>query len=119
MRLTSQEVRIGKMKEEDIKTITDSIKEKLGEESSALIADDLGLLLTKNVEIQKELVEKEKTINDYKDKNEKLVLANGKLLQSVPMGIDNNSKTNDDNGSQEPFNFKSLFDEKGNFKKTL
>ena len=54
MRLTSQEVRIGKMKEEDIKTITDSIKEKLGEESSALIADDLGLLLTKNVEIQKE-----------------------------------------------------------------
>ena len=64
MRLTSQEVRIGKMKEEDIKTITDSIKEKLGEENSALIADDLGLLLTKNVEIQKELVEKDNTINE-------------------------------------------------------
>ena len=106
------------MKEEDIKQITDSIKNKLGEENSALIADDLGLLLTKNIEIQKELVDKENTINDYKDKNEKLVLANGKLLQSVPMGIDNNPKT-DDSSSSEPFNFKSLFDEKGNFKKTL
>ena len=106
------------MKEEDIKQITDSIKEKLGEENSALIADDLGLLLTKNIEVQKELVDKENTINDYKDKNEKLVLANGKLLQSVPMGIDNNSKT-DDSSSSEPFNFKSLFDEKGNFKNQL
>lgn len=106
------------MKEEDIKTITDSIKEKLGEENSALIADDLGLLLTKNVEIQKELVEKDNTINEYKDKNEKLILANGKLLQSVPMGIDS-SKNEDEPKSSEPFNFKSLFDEKGNFKKTL
>lgn len=106
------------MKEEDIKQITDSIKEKLGEENSALIADDLGLLLTKNIEVQKELVDKENTINDYKDKNEKLVLANGKLLQSVPMGIDNNSKT-DDSSYSEPFNFKSLFDEKGNFKNQL
>lgn len=106
------------MKEEDIKQITDSIKEKLGEENSALIADDLGLLLTKNIEVQKELVDKENTINDYKDKNEKLVLANGKLLQSVPMGIDNNPKI-DDLSSSEPFNFKSLFDEKGNFKKQL
>lgn len=107
------------MKEEDIKQITNSIKEKLGEENSALIADDLGLLLTKNIEVQKELVDKENTINDYKDKNEKLVLANGKLLQSVPMGIDNNSKTDDSSSSSEPFNFKSLFDEKGNFKKQL
>ena len=106
------------MKEEDIKQITDSIKEKLGEENSALIADDLGLLLTKNIEVQKELVDKENTINDYKDKNEKLVLANGKLLQSVPMGIDDNPKKEEQNPS-EPFNFKSLFDEKGNFKKQL
>ena len=62
-------------------------------------------------------MKKKNNINDYKDKNEKLVLANGKLLQSVPMGIDNNPKNNDDSSSSEPFNFKSLFDEKGNFKK--
>ena len=105
------------MNEEDLKVITESIKEKLGEENSAIISDDLGMLITKNTEVQSELSEREKQINDLKDKNEKLILANGKLLQQIPMGIDNQVK--EEPKSDEPFNFKSLFDEKGNFKSTL
>ncbi len=106
------------MKEEDIKQITNSIKEKLGEENSALIADDIGLLLSKKIKVQNQIKEKDSTINDYKDKNEKLVLANGRLLQQVPIGIDDNPKKEEQNPS-EPFNYESLFDEKGKLKRKL
>ena len=34
------------MKEKDMEALTQRIQEKLGEENSALIADDLGLLLS-------------------------------------------------------------------------
>ena len=62
------------MNEEEITKISDSIKEKLGEEASALIADDLGILFTQNKEVQEKLSNQENEITRLKDTNEKLVL---------------------------------------------
>ena len=107
------------MKEEDIKQITDSIKEKLGEETYATISDDIGILFTKNTEVQNQIVELNENVNGLTEKNSKLASANASLLQQVPMGLDNSKPSQIDEESKEPFNFKSLFDEKGNFKKTL
>lgn len=107
------------MKEEDIKQITDSIKEKLGEETYATISDDIGILFTKNTEVQNQIVELNENVNGLTEKNSKLASANASLLQQVPMGLDNSKPVQIDEEHKEPFNFKSLFDEKGNFKKTL
>ena len=107
------------MKEEDIKQITDSIKEKLGEETYATISDDIGILFTKNTEVQNQIVELNENVNGLTEKNSKLASANASLLQQVPMGLDNSKPSQIDEEPKEPFNFKSLFDEKGNFKKTL
>lgn len=107
------------MKEEDIKQITDSIKEKLGEETYATISDDIGILFTKNTEVQNQIVELNENVNGLTEKNSKLASANASLLQQVPMGLDNSKPVQIDEEPKEPFNFKSLFDEKGNFKKTL
>ena len=101
------------MKEEDIKTTIESIKSKLGEETSALIADDLGILITKNTEIQKQISEKDNKITALGDKVDKLVLANASLLQQIPMG--NNPEPEMKKKDDEEFSFKSVFDSKGNF----
>lgn len=102
------------MKEEDLKNTIDNIKTKLGEENSALISDDLGILITKNTEIQKEIKTKDEEISGLNDKVNKLVLANSSLLQQIPMGDEQppKSKKEDDD---KPFSYKSLFDKKGNF----
>ena len=103
------------MKEEDLKQLTDSIKEKLGEESAALIADDLGVLITRNNEVVDTLNKQEKEISTLKDTNEKLVLANGSLLQQVPMG--KKEEEPKEEASKKSFNFSEMFDKHGNFKK--
>jgi hypothetical protein len=103
------------MDSEQLTKISDSIKEKLGEESAALIADDLGILITQNKEVQDLLQKQEDEITTLKDTNEKLVLANGNLLKQVPMG-----KAEEEPKAEEPkksFNFSDMFDEHGNFKK--
>lgn len=104
------------MKEEDLIKLTDSIKEKLGEESSALIADDLGVLYTHNKEVQEQLDSYNKEITKLKDTNEKLVLANGSLLQQVPMAKEKEPECEKEATSKKSFNFSEMFDEHGNFK---
>ena len=103
------------MKNEDLQALTDSIKEKLGEESAALIADDLGVLITRNNEVIETLDKQSKEITTLKDTNEKLVLANGSLLQQVPMG--KKEEPISEESTKKSFNFSEMFDEHGNFKK--
>ena len=102
------------MDSEQLTKISESIKEKLGEESAALIADDLGILITQNKEVQDLLQKQENEITTLKDTNEKLVLANGNLLKQVPMGKAEEPKAEEPKKS---FNFRDMFDEHGNFKK--
>lgn len=104
------------MKEEELQNITDSIKEKLGEESTALIADDLGILLTKNNEALNNISDMNKQISSLKDRNEKLVVANGNLLQQIPMGIKEVKKEENNSSEESYFDYHSMFDESGNFK---
>ena len=105
------------MKEEDITKISDSIKEKLGEESSALIADDLGILLTQNKEVLELIAKQENEITTLKDTNEKLVLANGNLLKQVPMG--KSEPVKEESSEKRSLNFKDMFDKHGNFRKDI
>ena len=55
------------MNSEELNTFLDSMKEKLGEENSALISDDLGNLITKNTEVFNTLNNKDKEIERLKE----------------------------------------------------
>lgn len=104
----------------ELNIFLDSIKEKLGEENSALISDDLGNLITKNTEVFNTLNNKEKEITRLNDLNQKLVSANGSLLQQVGVSLEKNShETNDDDPPKKSFNFRDAFDEKGRFKQKM
>lgn len=105
------------MQNEELETITESIKSKLGDENVALIADDLGTLITRNTQVYNNMLEKDKEITRLKDDKEKLVIANGNLLQRVPIGTPSKAPKEDVEVEKKSFNFRSVFDEKGNFKK--
>lgn len=107
------------MKNEEMQKIVNSIQEKIGNEASGLISDDLGMLITDNTNMNKDLTNKENEINKLKQQKEQLIATNGNLLQQVSMGnqddFKNNIPTKKDDEPKKPFSFKAQFDEKGNF----
>ena len=104
------------MKEKEFEKSIKDMKEKLGEENSGLILDDLGLLITDNSAMNKTLKEKEEQIEQLKKDKENLLNVNANLFQQVSMGEEEETKEKEDQKSK-PFDFRSAFDEKGNFKK--
>lgn len=102
----------------ELNTFLDSIKEKLGDENSALISDDLGNLITKNTEVYNMLENKNKEIERLNGLNQKLVSANGSLLQQVSVGFEKNPHEEDE-PPKKSFNFRDAFDSKGRFKQKM
>lgn len=100
------------MSDDDLIKITDQIQEKLGADNAAVIADDLGLLITANAATQKALQERDNTIKELTDTKERLIAANGNLLKQVPVV---EAKVEDDKPKQ-TINLADAFDARGNFK---
>lgn len=106
------------MTDEELTRITDSITEKMGEENSAVIADDLGELITINAQTQKSLADKDKEIARLTAVNEKLVISNGNLLKRVP--VEHKSvpvERQDESVETKPISYEDIFDKNGNFKR--
>lgn len=106
------------MKFEDIQK---SMEEKLGKENSALIADDMASLITYNTEREKTLKDRNEEITKLKKDKDMLINANGNLLQQINQESEEifAPKMKEEEKPSEPFNFRNMFDEKGNFKKHL
>ena len=104
------------MKNTEFQDKMKSIQEKIGSDASSLILDDIGLLLTDNQNMNTALVDKDKEIERLKKNNEMLQNVNGNLLMQVSMAEDPDTKPEEDKPKQ-AFDFRTVFDEKGNFKK--
>lgn len=106
------------MTDDEITQFTDSLQEKLGEEQNAIIADDIGTLITKNAEAQKAYKESQAEIERLKSVNEKLVVTNGNLLKQVPVEHSNKTEksSDEDDASVKPISLSDAFDRYGNFK---
>ena len=102
----------------NIDEITNSIKEKLGEEESGKIADDLANLLIHDKSLTESIQNKDKEIEKIKGDKDLLVSANANLLLKIPAGkvdddeFSNNSKMDEN----KPFDFRSVFKD-GKFKR--
>ena len=108
------------MTEKEFEKITKSIQDKLGKENTSLIADDLGKLITDNATMNKDLKGRDERISKLEQDKEALITSNGNLLQQVAMGdesglINKNEPKNEE--PKKPFDYRSVFDEKGNFKR--
>lgn len=100
------------MTEEDITEFNDRVTEKLGKEQAAVIADDIGILITKQAESAKQFSNQEKEITKLQDLNQKLTIANANLIHQIPM-VDPTPVPNIDKESSEPFDYRSIFDANG------
>ena len=103
------------MNDETLLDITTRMEETLGKDNFAMISDQIGELITGNSNNLKKIEEAEANIKKLQDKNDKLVLANGSLLQKIPM-----AKSEDpDEPKEKPqkkINLKDAFDKNGNFR---
>lgn len=102
------------MNDETLLDITSRMEETLGKDSFAMISDQIGELITGNTNNLKKLEEAEASIKSLQDKNDKLVLANGSLLQKLPMA---KAEEPDDTEvkPKKKINLKDAFDKNGNF----
>lgn len=106
------------MQDNDLQAIIDSITEKVGTENSALIADDIGKLITINSSVVENLNKKDTEISKLTERNEKLIVANGNLLQSIPMGKETKKEEpKEEENERKSTSLRDCFDSRGNFKK--
>lgn len=105
------------MDDDKILEITGKIEETLGKENFAVISDNIGELLTGNAENMKALADRDAEIEKLKDRNEKLVAANGALLQRVPMERVESKEQPKEQDTKPKLSWKDAFDSKGNFLK--
>lgn len=108
------------MKNEDFKRIVEGLQEKLGKENSSIIADDLGTLISDNITMNRMVEERDRTIKEKEELNQKLVFANSSLLQQVGVPEETSKKSTSNSYEEvdeEKISWNDCFDKKGNFLK--
>lgn len=103
------------MDDDKILELTGKIEETLGKDNFAMISDTIGEILTGNAENMRALSKRDETIKKLEDRNEKLVSANGALLQKVPMGFEKKQPKEEKVEEPQKISLKDAFDSKGNF----
>lgn len=103
------------MDEDRILELTGKIEETLGKENTAMISDTLGEILTGNTENIKAIQARDEEIKKLQDRNEKLVSANGALLQKIPMEKAESDVNSKEEKAPKKINLKDAFDKNGNF----
>lgn len=104
------------MDDNKILELAGNIEKTLGKENFATISDSIGEILTGNSLNMKAIAERDAEIKKLNDKNEKLVSANGALLQRIPMEYEKQPEESEKEEASKPINLKDAFDSKGNFK---
>lgn len=75
------------MTTEDFNKLINGMKEKLGDENTSKIADDLAILISDNANINKDLKTKDDTIQKLNTDKDTLINTNGKLLQQIAVRV--------------------------------
>lgn len=104
---------------ETLSNIVDTIQEKLGKEESAKIGDSLANILVIEEANEKAIKEKNEYVEKIKKDKEMLIEANGNLLlhQAKAKEEDREEYENIKKEANKPFDYRSVFDEKGKFKR--
>lgn len=100
----------------ELKEITEKLQEKLGKEESAKISDDIANILVFEKANNEKLIEKDNKIKKLENDKEVLITANGNLLLQVPQTKEEPFEGEKET-KKEPFDFRSVFDSKGKFKR--
>lgn len=105
------------MDDKIIESFMTSSEEKLGKDEFAKISDEIGTIVSKNAETQKQLQSQQAEIERLKRDKEILVTANGNLLKQVPVHTDSIEKEaeDDDEAKTPQISLRDAFDDNGHF----
>ena len=103
------------MDDDKILELTGKMEETLGKENFAMISDTVGEILTGNTQNMKAIAERDEQIKKLADRNEKLVSANGALLQKIPMERNTDKDDSKEKEAPKKINLRDAFDKNGNF----
>lgn len=103
------------MDDDKILELTSKIETTLGKENFAMISDTVGEILTGNTLNMQAIAERDKEIDTLKDRNDKLVSANGALLQKIPVGKEKQAEKSEEKPKEISWN--AIVDKNGNFLK--
>ena len=101
------------MKYKDFEEKLTSMQNKIGDESSNLILDDMAVLLTDNQTMNKEIENKQAEIENLKSSIEKLQKVNSNLLMQLPVFKEEKREEE----RKERHSLRDSFDENGHFKR--
>lgn len=110
------------MKKEEFDSKMSSMLEKIGNDNSNLILDDVAVFINDNISMNETLDKKDKEIQDLKTRNETLQRVNGNLLQQVGTQVSENKEIKREEIADKGkpyFDMRDIFDEKGNFKNKI
>lgn len=107
------------MNSEELETITQSIFDKLGEENSALIVDDVASIITKNNETISAINNLKADRDKLKSRNDLLIDSNAKLMQQIPRGPSMDDVKEEKEAENTKIDIYSLFDDMGRLKTKL
>ena len=93
--------------------IVNGITDKLGEETTSAIGDDIANLISFQSNQQDEMKKRDTAIEKFKKTNDMLVKANGSLLQQVSAYTE--EKEEEAPKKKEPLDYRTLFDKNGKF----
>lgn len=102
------------MDDNKILELTSKIESTLGAENFAMISDTVGEILTGNTLNMQAIADRDKEIDTLKDRNDKLVSANGALLQKLPVGKEKTQAKSEEEPVKK-INLQDAFDKNGNF----
>lgn len=106
------------MKYDEFQKKIDGITEKIGDDASNLILDDIAVLLSDNKNMNETIEKKDSEISSLNKRNETLQNVNGNLLQQVAMVKEEDTKQElQKEEKPKEISYKNLFDEYGNFKR--
>lgn len=106
------------MKEKEFEKKIEEIQNKIGNDASNLVLDEMGILLADNIATNEELKEKDDKIKSLEKEKESLQKVNSNLFRQVSMADEKDIKEEQEQvPKSKTFNIRDVFDEKGNFKK--
>ena len=91
------------------------MQEKIGKETSGIIADDIASLLSYENARNKDIQTKNSEIEKLKKDKEMLIEANGNLLQQISVEKEEALKPEAQKEEKKPINIRDAFDKYGNF----
>lgn len=101
------------MKYKEFEEKISSMQDKIGDDSSNLILDDVAVLLTDNQKMNQDLENRDKEIENLKSSIEKLQKVNGNLLLQIP----SIKEVKNEETPKTYHSMREAFDEFGNFKR--